>query len=159
MHPSTIATLDELRRAHWFSKVGVVDEPGCKVLSSWEEAIASCTSPDWLDLCLEVSNRFREHLVERSHQRFQQWNKICEEVDPVVWALVREKTRAVVEKHKLPEVFQKIVFWDMLYIVMECEYADVYPPGFYVSQGYWYVKGHFPCGWEGPIPDGRLIIY
>ena len=42
---------------------------------------------------------------------------------------------------------------------MEAEFADVYPPGFYASQAYWYVKGHFPCGWQGEFPNGTLIIY
>jgi len=53
-----------------------------------------------------------------------------------------------------------MVQWEILGVCMEAEYADVYPPGFYASQAYWYVKGHFPCGWEGgEFPKGKLIIY
>ncbi len=37
--------------------------------------------------------------------------------------------------------------------------ADVYPPGFYASQAYWYASGHFPCGWRGKVPQGKLIVY
>ena len=51
------------------------------------------------------------------------------------------------------------VQWDILHVCMEAEYADVYPPGFYASQAYWYVKGHFPCGWQGEFPNGKLIVY
>jgi hypothetical protein len=35
----------------------------------------------------------------------------------------------------------------------------VYPPGFFASNAYWYIKGHFPCGWEGEFPKGTLVIY
>jgi len=159
MHPNTIATLDELRQAHWFNKVGLVDTAAAKVLSSWEEAVAFCGSPEWEDLCLEAANQYRERLLERSPQRFARWNDIVDEVKPYAQALVREKTRHVVETCRLPKVFLDTVDWDIVHLLMECEYADVYPPGFYASQAYWYVKGHFPCGWEGSFPEGRLIIY
>jgi hypothetical protein len=56
-------------------------------------------------------------------------------------------------------VFENMVQWDILHVCMEAEYADVYPPGFYASQAYWYVKGHYPCGWQGEFPKGKLIIY
>jgi hypothetical protein len=71
----------------------------------------------------------------------------------------REKTRAVAETHALPKVFEDTVQWDVLHLCMEAEYADVYPPGFFASQAYWYVAGRFPCGWEGKFPAGRLVVY
>jgi hypothetical protein len=65
----------------------------------------------------------------------------------------------VVAEHDLPKVFLDTVDWDILNLCMEAEYADVYPPGFYASQAYWYLKGHFPCGWQGAFPKGKLVIY
>ncbi len=159
MRPNTIATLEDLRQAHWFSNVGVVDTTAAKVLSSWDEAIASCSSLEWENLCLEAINQYRERLVERSVDRFKMWNTVVDAVKPAAQTLVREKTRRVVEQHNLPPVFVATVDWDIVGLLMECEYADVYPPGFYASQAYWYVKGHFPCGWEGSFPKGRLVIY
>jgi hypothetical protein len=58
-----------------------------------------------------------------------------------------------------PRTFEDAVQWDILNVCMEAEYADIYPPGFYASQAYWYVKGHFPCGWQGNFPEGKLIMY
>lgn len=42
---------------------------------------------------------------------------------------------------------------------LKARYADVCPPGFYASQAYWYVQGHFPCGWQGEFPKGKLVVY
>lgn len=78
---------------------------------------------------------------------------------PLVQSLVREKTKRVVEENELPKIFLDTIDWDILHVCMEAEYADVYPPGFFASQAYWYVKGHFPCGWVGEFPDGKLVVY
>lgn len=159
MHPRTEATLEQLRQAHWFSRVGVHDAKVARVLSSWREAIEHCTSPDWEDLCQEAVNQYSERLIERSPERYRHWNAVVEMVRPVARALVNEKTRDVVERYRLPKGFVDTVRWDIIHLLMEAEYADVYPPGFFASQAYWYVKGHFPCGWDGVFPQGLLIIY
>lgn len=60
MHPRTVATLDKLRQAAWFSYVGVKDTEAAIVLSSWGEAIESCSSLEWENLCLEAVNQYCE---------------------------------------------------------------------------------------------------
>lgn len=159
MHPRTKATLEQLRQVQWFHRVGVRDTDAAEVLSSWYEAIESCSSPEWEDLCLEASNQYCARLAEKSPQQFQKWNDIAVEIKPVAQALVREKTKQVVEENDLPKAFVDTVDWDIVHLCMEAEYADVYPPGFFASQAYWYLKGHFPCGWEGEFPKGKLVIY
>jgi hypothetical protein len=159
MHPRTIATLDELERAAWFSNVGVRDTSAAIVLSSWEEAIEQCGSQDWEDLCLEAANQYCERLVERSKQRFRQWNDVAIEMRKAFEPLVDRKIAKVTSDHNLPKEFRDSVLWDMCHLGMESEFSDVYPPGFFASHAYWYVKGHFPCGWQGEFPDGKLIIY
>jgi len=61
--------------------------------------------------------------------------------------------------NKLPKSFEDTVQWDILHLAIESEYSDIFPPGFYASQAYWYLKGHFPCGWEGNFPKGKLVVY
>ena len=104
-------------------------------------------------------DRYCEKLAERSPQRFQEWNSIASDIKPAAVELVRLKTRAVTEENDLPKVFLDTVEWDIVHLCMEAEFADVYPPGFYAAQAYWYTKGHFPCGWEGEFPEGTRIIY
>jgi hypothetical protein len=159
MNPRTTATLENLERADWFAFVGVKDTTACNVLVSWQEAIELCSSVEWENLCLEAANQYRERVLERSNERYSQWTDIVAQIKPVTEPFVRLKIETVVCEHGLPEVFEDTVQWDILHLCMEAEYADVYPPGFYASQAYWYVKGHFPCGWEGEFPQGRLIVY
>jgi hypothetical protein len=65
----------------------------------------------------------------------------------------------VIDANSLGQAFVNAVRWDILHLAMEAGFADVYPPGFFASQAYWYACGHFPCGWRGKFPQGKLIIY
>jgi hypothetical protein len=163
MHPRTVATLEQLEKANWFANVGtyagVEDRSKFILLSSWKEAIEHCGSVEWENLCLEAVNQYCERLVEQSKERFNKWNDIAIELKKTTEPFVRRKIEAVVRENSLPKVFENMVQWDILHVCMEAEYAEVYPPGFYASQAYWYTKGHYPCGWDGEFPKGRLIIY
>jgi len=151
--------LDQLERADWFSKVGVQDAATAVVLSSWDEALEHCGSVEWENLCLEACNQYRQRLLERSKEAFNQWNDVIEMIKTSTVPLVQHKIESVAREHGLPKLFEDTVQWDILNVCAEAEYADIYPPGFYASQAYWYVKGHFPCGWKGNFPDGTLIVY
>jgi hypothetical protein len=151
--------LDELEKANWFSQVGVKDTTAVIVLGSWQEAIQHCGSIEWENLLLEASNQYCERLVERSKERFAKWNEIAVELKKTTVPFVHRKIETFVREYNLPRVFENTVKWDILGVCMEAEYADVYPPGFYGSHAYWYVKGHFPCGWQGEFPKGTLIVY
>ena len=163
MHPRTKATLQQLEVANWFSQVGtmygITQPEKVIVLSSWQEAIERCSSIEWENLCLEALNQYRERLCERSKERFNQWNIVVEMVKATTIPLVQRKIETVVRQNDLPKVFENVVQWDVLGVCMESEFADVYPPGFFASNAYWYIKGHFPCGWEGEFPKGTLVIY
>lgn len=159
MNSRTLATLRDLENANWFSKVGVKDAQKAIVLPSWEEAISHCASGEWEDLCLEATNQYCERLAERSKEQFNRWNDVAAVVKTHVGPLVERKIAFVVKEFDLPKVFADTVHWDMIHLCMEAEFADVYPPSFYASQGYWYIHGHFPCGWQGDFPNGTLIVY
>jgi hypothetical protein len=159
MHSRTQATLQSLANAEWFCCVGIRDATAAETLSSWSQAVKHCSSTNWENLCLEAANQYRRRLSERSPELLLRWNSIVDEIKPTVLTLVEQKTKEVITENKLPKVFVDTVNWDILHLCMESEYADVYPPGFYASQAYWYLKGHFPCGWRGRFPEGRLVIY
>jgi hypothetical protein len=160
MHPRTAATLQRLETAPWFCKVGERDTEGSIiVLSSWAEAMKHCQSPDWEALQLEAANCYRERLVERSRDRFALWNIIAKGLKAITIPFVARRLEEVIRKNDLPKAFEDAVQWDILHLCMEAEYADVFPPGFYAAQGYWYTCGHFPCGWQGDFPKGTRIIY
>jgi hypothetical protein len=160
MQPSTIRTLEALEAAAWFSRVGVKEAEFAIVVSSWREAIEHSKSYEWEDLRAEAMNRYRERLARCSMERFRLWNDIVVEVKKLTNPLVKRKTAAVVREHDLPEIFETRVRTDISWVCIEAEYADVVPPGFFTANAFWYINGHFPCGWQGEFPPkGTLVIY
>jgi hypothetical protein len=155
----TLTTLDELENAKWFSNVGRVDSEYPLFLDSWEDAVRHCESDQWESLCQEAANQYRARLLDGDPERFRNWNSTVREVKQLSIPLVLRKTQHIVKQKHLSKSFIDTVQWDILHLCMESEYADVFPPGFYASQAYWYASGHFPCGWEGEFPNGRLIVF
>ncbi len=81
------------------------------------------------------------------------------EVKAITRPLVGRKIAAVTQQNELPEIFGIQVNYDIMGLCMEAEYADVCPRGFFTSIGHWYLNGHFPCGWWGAFPQGKLVVY
>jgi hypothetical protein len=159
MKPQTIATLKQLEASIWFLNVGKLDSKSVSFVSNWGMAIQSCCSPDWENLCLDAVNQYCARVEERAPERLRLWNELTEEIKAISIPLVKEKIAGIVTANDLPNCFEDTVQWDILNLCMESEYSDVYPPGFYASQAYWYSKGHFPCGWQGQFPTGALIVF
>jgi hypothetical protein len=159
MHQRTIATLTELESVEWFANVGKHDSSLVVFVNSWKEAVDSSQSDAWRLLCEEAANQYRSRLAERNMERFSEWNTIVREIKKVTIPLVLQKAKGVIDTDSLPKGFIDSVQWDILHLCMEAEYADIFPPGFFASQGYWYLHGHFPCGWEGSFPSGRPVIF
>ncbi|MBN2561091.1 MAG: hypothetical protein JXQ75_09195 [Phycisphaerae bacterium] len=45
------------------------------------------------------------------------------------------------------------------YIAMEMVIAHLTPHHLLRDMWYWYHAGHWPCGWEGVWPQGRLVVF
>lgn len=163
MQPSTKATLEQLEKANWFSRVGSLDginhPDKIVMLKTWQDAVEQCSTVEWENLCLEAQNQYRMRLLERNKDRYLQWNDVVDKLKTTIIPFVQRKIETVVNQHDLPKVFEDTVQWDILAVCMESEFADVYPPGFFASNAYWYMKGHFPCGWEGEFPNGKIIVF
>lgn len=159
LNPRTQATLKALEDAEWFSAVGREVEGPFVCVPSWGEAFRWCGSAYWDGLLLEAANRYSEKVAGASPERFGTWNSVALEVRKHVLPLVKRKVEPVTLAVNPPAAFERAVRWDMIHVCMEAEFADVYPPGFFASQAFWYVEGHFPCGWDGEFPEGKLVLY
>ena len=159
MHPRTIATPDRLEKASWCSRVGLNEGGTVVVVASWPAAIEQCSSFGWEDLRLDALNQYRVRIAERSKERLSLWNETVDEVKRITGPLVVRKIAGIARENNLPDIFKIRVRSDITGLCMEAEYADVCPHGFFTSIGYWYVNGHFPCGWWGAFPQGKLVIY
>ncbi len=159
MKPETLAAFDRLERADWFSALGQPREGPFVIVSSWEEALEQCGSDQWQDLILEAANRYSEAVARKDAERFRLWNMVAVEVRSVALPLVERTLRSVGAVNGLPKALEDAVRWDMIHFGLECEFSDVFPPGFFASQAYWYLNGRFPCGWRGDFPEGKLVLY
>lgn len=159
MLPCTLATVEQLQNVEWFRNVGKVDVALATVVSSWDEAMTHCDSLEWENLTLAAANQLRRQIRQVSNERYQKWNAIVDDTHKYLVPLVAEKCQKVIAMHHLPKQFLDAVNWDIGHLLMEAEYSDIVRPAFFAGNAYWYVAGHFPCGWEGQHPNGRPIIY
>lgn len=159
MHSRTIAILGQLENASWFSRVGINEGSVAVFVTSWPEAIERCDAFELDDLQTESMNQFRERIARHSSQRLRLWNETVREVKKITGPLVTSKIAALVQENDLPEIFSVQVNHDIMGLCMESEYADLCPPGFFTSISQWYIDGHFPCGWWGAFPLGKLVVY
>ena len=151
---STLAAAEEIKVIELFKHCGelVADENVIQV-HSWDETVAAAQSKDWGYANMESINLCRDVLVTTARERYQQWNNI---VDTIKYIL-RDTFEEVNETY--PKDVSKNVEWVLLNYLVEKEYEDLYPNGYYQKWIKWYFAGHHICGWQGEFPDGKLIIY
>lgn len=162
---ATKDTIEQLREVDWFTAVG--NKPALPenwqtrliFCDSWVEAVYHCSKTSWENLRLNANDVIYSEVRQQSPEVSRHWNEVVGELRPIVNDLVGSKTRVVVEVHKLPVKFVHVVRWDVLGILLEAQYGEFLKTNFYVPLGNWYLEGHFPCGWEGEYPDGKLIVF
>ena len=144
----------------WFSCVGLRDLQPATVLDSWTEAIAfAVDGRHWESFRLERRNDLTVFLHNHARDRYRRWNEITADLRGRVEPMVCRKIASVSVANHLPKAFEHCVRWDILGACMETEYSDLRPLGFYTELAAVYLKGHFPCGWDGVYPSGHLLIY
>ncbi|WP_223652619.1 hypothetical protein [Hymenobacter psoromatis] len=159
MKPEARDAFHIIERADWFSAVGQPREGPFIILQSWDEAIEQCGSDEWDALTLEAANRYGEAVLRRDIERYRQWNTVAADVRQVVLPLVERRIRPLCAALGLPAIVESCIRWDLIHFGIECEFAEVFPPGFFADQIYWYTQGRFPCGWQGEFPEGKLVLY
>lgn len=100
--------------------------------------------------------------------RVHAWNKLGDLVGKKVEPLVHDKIKPILLAHKKLATakgsfagitFSGRVTLDIEMACLEQEYSHLVEPGFHQIVAEWYVRGHFPCGWEGRFPKGKLVIF
>jgi len=159
LKPETTEKFDSLACMNWFSALGKPCEGPFVILSSWDDAIRHCGSPEWKKLTLKAAKRYSDAVFRRGREQSQHWNIVAGAVRSIVLPLVAAKVHSVGVANNLPDEFEASVRQDLIWFGLECEFADVVPPSFFASQIYWYTQGRFPCGWKGEFPEGKLILF
>jgi hypothetical protein len=159
MNQQTQETLEQLVQIDWFFACGQREGEDAIFVKSWEEAIESCTSGFWDDFLLSVANQYRQSLRLHSNKDYNNWNKIIDELRNQVENLVPGKILQAHRKYNVPLTIEDPVRWDLLHSFAEVEFSTVCPPAFYTKALGWYLRGHFPCGWQGDYPSGSIVVY
>lgn len=149
----------------WFSQCG---QPLSLDLSmkteqvmSWPAAIASCKESAWENVELEAQNQLTLWLHFNDRASYQKWNEIAVAQKKVVVGPLIEKTITPFQvKHDLDIGFVHSVEWDILGALMEnaC-LSSGHRAFFFLELLMIYEVGHFPCGWIGEWPHGRLRVF
>ncbi len=169
LNSKTLSILDALGQFPWFHQVGQRVERDVVRVDSWDQAVASCETPDWESIQFQVRNRLCNDVNRMNYNRFLEWNEITLEINRRIDEAVLDLLASVTKTHRLSQRFQEGVLWDLTLACQEAEFSDLLPPIFFLNNVLpWYRIGHFPCGWQGPplrpgwegsMPKGRLIIY
>jgi hypothetical protein len=170
MRTETEDMIARFREMRLFKAVGGAIHGGAKRVNSWTEAARQCQTSEWESVHLQVNNLLAMRVSLADYSRLEAWR------GPVIAAIKRDlavvierDVLPVTESYRLSRAFQNSVEWDLIEICLEVEFSDLCDPIFFVERVLpWYEAGHFPCGWdgpkldeswEGPMPDGQLIVY
>ena len=77
----------------------------------------------------------------------------------VIAPLIKEQIIPFQLEHRLDVVLAHSTSWDVLGALMENSYLDTHHPAHFFLELLWvYEAGHFPCGWLGDWPSGKLFV-
>ena len=154
-----------LEAIDWFRSCGQTpagDLPfAATPVASWDEAIERCSDLSWENTTLEARNELTAFLSVHSRREDQNWNVITEAAKArVITPLAERVWQPFATRVGLGKVFVDCVSWDVLAAVMEHEYrACTGRPEWFQQLLRVYQAGHFPCGWSGEWPSGRLWVW
>jgi hypothetical protein len=128
---------------------------------SWAEAEQRSAEGAWETATLEAQNQLTLWLHLHAQQRYQNWNRLVEThnattIDPVV----ARSLAPFRQTHNLSKEFIGCATWDLRGALMEDSYRDTGHAVFFFHELLEvYEAGHYPCGWVGQWPEGKLLIY
>lgn len=147
----------------WFDKCGIEEALDLNLeidqVKSWDEAYLCYSDSSWEQTTLEMRNEVTSYLNTRFPNRYLEWNLTAQECKKFLVESVFPKIRNYKETNGLDDTFLDCVYWDLLNSMVILSYQDCKPPRSYGLLFMIYEKGHFPCGWEGEWPKGRLKYY
>jgi hypothetical protein len=152
--------IDVLRTADLFSAAGhtVLDDRIIQ-LATWRDAVKAHESQLWAYWKEHLSNNLTSTLHQIDRPRYSAtWNAVVDECRPTILACL---DKALLPRHEVENkpAVRANASWNILFGIMEIEYSDVVPLGFFHYVFEWYCRGHYPCGWDGEYPEGRLLLY
>jgi hypothetical protein len=157
--------VSRINSIRWFAHCG---EPlaldlsmATQAITNWPQAIESCKSTAWENVELEAQNQLTLWLHLHDHDNYRQWNDIANaQKKAVVNPSIEGHVAPFQSQHRLDIALVHCVQWDMLGALMENAYlSSGHSAFFFLELLMVYESGHFPCGWLGEWPQGKLLVY
>lgn len=149
-----------LDKTQWLQRVGEpVENSRIVVIHSWDEALTIFASDDHrynANGVLEASCERVDPIFEQIPEREAWWQKARVDADPYTalhWGI----------PDTLSEEHQELMF-ENLYEFVSMLLAEIIASPeanctYFRDQLTWFHDGHFPCGWEGDWPNGRMRVF
>lgn len=130
-------------------------------VKSWPQAVSSCKKKAWTNAEAEASNQLTVWLHLNDNENYQKWNRMVRSHKKnVITPLIKKKIAPFQIKQRLDIELVYSVRWDILMALMENTYIrSGHSAFFHLELLTIYEAGHFPCGWQGDWPKGKLIVY
>jgi hypothetical protein len=153
------SAIECLKELAWFDKVGTRIRGPAKivVVRSWPEALTVLDDDAHYD-----EKGFPRAVVERV------WPVTKARKTGAWWLAARDEAERFYDYSGfIPRSLDKSmreVLWEHLYTFISLLFAEIVG-GSRVRSTYlreqlqWYCAGHFPCGWEGQWPRGKMKVY
>jgi hypothetical protein len=158
MRDQTKESLQALNMAALFSALGQeVDDPKIVQGASWRDAQKSEQSDVWKYWRYDRSNHISQTVHDIDKPRFNAtWNDVSDQCKPIVLACIERDLSKASGAHDNAGIIVN-TRWNLVAAMMEVEYSDIMPTGFFSELFRWYCLGHYPCGWYGDYPQGHLL--
>jgi hypothetical protein len=154
-----------IKAINWFANCGKpisLDlSMGTQQVNTWQQAVSHCKEPAWGDVTLEAQNQLTLWLHLNARDRYRKWNEIvCSHKESTVTPLSEKVLTPFQTQQGLDAAVVQCATWDMLGALMENTYMNCgHSAFFFLELLLVYEAGHFPCGWLGDWPHGKLIVY
>ena len=151
--------LHELELVRWFSNIGKhVESTEVEQIHSWKE----WRGPEDSGL-VEISCRQQElydELESLAGRPIPNVNQIWEHIHSEVFRNSTDKIPY--EEGRDTWYGPTAAVWHAAWtagLIGLCEFLNRPVPADLNNQWGWFVKGHWPCGWVGEFPNGKLLLY
>lgn len=117
--------------------------------------------PAWERVTHAAAQRLKNYIAFNCTREYQNWRSLSEAIqERLTRPLAEEVWRPFAEWYGFDNIFVRGVQWNVLHAALEHEYRECPGrPEFFTHLLEVYRVGHFPCGWEGKWPAGRLLVW
>ena len=147
-----------LARTRWLSRQGEpIANERVMVVASWEDAIAIFEEAPRYNVAGVLRGAYAsiDQVLERNPELWAWWSKAREDASDYGPMDGVPKTSPREERDRVYAYLNESVSMLLAEIVV----ADYVGSTYFREQLAWFHAGHFPCGWDGDWPVGRMRVY